>query len=167
MNVVISLGANLGSPETQLARARDAISELAGCRCVAQSSLYRTEPVDVSADNEHLSFLNAIVVIETSRSPEELMDALSDLERREGRMRGEQANAPRTLDLDMILAGEHVIESAGLTVPHPRWRSRRFVLQPLAEIGPDLRDPVTGRSVSDLLSELPERPGVELYKENW
>ena len=87
-----------------------------------------------------------------------MLAALHAIEHARGRARP-FPNAPRTLDLDLILFGDDVIDEQGLTVPHPRFRERRFVLEPLAEIAPDMRDPVTGKAVSELLKELTDRMG--------
>ena len=98
-------------------------------------------------------YLNAAAVGETSLSPHALLDALLAIERERGRERP-HVNAPRTLDLDLILFGDLVLEEPGLVVPHPRFRERRFVLKPLCAIAPDLRDPVSGRTIAELLLAL-------------
>ena len=98
-------------------------------------------------------FLNAALVGETTLSARELLDALLAIEQERRRERP-YANAPRTLDLDLILLGDVVLEEPGLRVPHPRFRERRFVLEPLAAVAPELRDPVSGRTIATLLREL-------------
>lgn len=97
--------------------------------------------------------MNAAVVGTTTLAPRALLDALLEIEQRFGRTR-EYPNAPRTIDLDLILYGREVLNEPGLTVPHPRFRERPFVLQPLSEIAPQMVDPVTGRSVEALLRDL-------------
>src|SRR5262245_61995665 len=121
---------------------------LDGCRF---STVVETEPVDVPEDSG--SFLNAAAVGDTDLSARELLAALHYLEGQRGRRRS-YVNAPRTLDLDLILFGSAIIDEPDLIVPHPRFRVRRFVLEPLAEIAPDLVDPVTGERVADLLGGL-------------
>ena len=110
-----------------------------------------TAPVGVSPD--HPRYLNGVVVGETSLSARELLDRLLAIEAAAGRTRPSPM-APRTLDLDLILFGDQKIEEPGLTVPHPRFRERLFVLEPLAEVAPDWIDPVTGCRINELLSAL-------------
>jgi len=98
-------------------------------------------------------YLNAAVVGDTVLPARALLDALLGIENQRGRARP-YPNAPRTLDLDLILFGQSVIDEPGLVVPHPRFRERRFVLQPLAEVAPDMRDPVSGKTVGELLAAL-------------
>ena len=111
------------------------------------STFHDTAPVGVG---EQPRFLNAVAVGRTSLSPRELLHALLQLERDCGRERP-YPGAARTLDLDLILYGDRVIEEEGLSVPHPRFRERRFVLEPLAEVAPDWIDPVTGRSIKEMI----------------
>ena len=145
----VSIGSNLGDRDAHLAFARERLSAL--LTNPRFSSTFETDPVDVIG--EQARFLNAAAVGETDLSARALLDELLAIEAGRGRERP-FARAPRTLDLDLILFGDLVIEVPGLVVPHPRFRERRFVLEPLAQIAPDLRDPVTGKTVGELLKRL-------------
>lgn len=137
--VFVGLGANLGDPRQAIAEARAAIAALPGTHEVAASSLWCSAPVDASGPD----FLNAVVELRTALEPQALLDALLAIEREHGRLRPYR-NAPRTLDLDLLLYGERVLEEPGLHVPHPRLHLRAFVLDPLAELAPGLAHPVLG-----------------------
>lgn len=147
--VAIALGSNLGDRRGHLLWAFEQLGSFLGN--IRVSTIRETDPVGVP--DTHPRFLNAAVVGETSLSASALLTALLDLERRQGRERPYRW-APRTLDLDLILVGDQVLEAGGLIVPHPRFRERRFVLEPLAELEPDWVDPVTGKSVAELLRAL-------------
>ena len=146
MKVAIALGSNLGDREGYL---RSAIAALQpSISNLRVSTFHDTAPVGVGPQP---TFLNATAVGETSLGARVLLDTLLAVERDLGRERP-FPGAPRTVDLDLILYGDAVIDEApSLIVPHPRFRERRFVLEPLAEIAPDWRDPVTGQTVEELL----------------
>jgi 2-amino-4-hydroxy-6-hydroxymethyldihydropteridine diphosphokinase len=147
--VAVAIGSNLGDREQYL---RDAIAALTPVMSdLRVSSFHDTAPVGVG---EQPRFLNAAATGLTTLSARELLDALLAIEARLGRTRP-HPGAARTVDLDLILYGDQIIEARNLTVPHPRFRERRFVLEPLAEIAPDLVDPVTGRTVRELMRGLP------------
>jgi 2-amino-4-hydroxy-6-hydroxymethyldihydropteridine diphosphokinase len=138
----IGLGANLGDPQAQVRRALLAIAGLQGTRLVAASSLYRSAPVGHAAQPD---FVNAVAEIETRLGAQALLGELLATEARFGRVR-QFPNAPRTLDLDLLLYGDRVIAEPGLVVPHPRMHERAFVLAPLAEIAPNIAIPGKGRA---------------------
>jgi 2-amino-4-hydroxy-6-hydroxymethyldihydropteridine diphosphokinase len=147
--VAVALGSNLGDRAASLRQAAGDLAALLTSFTI--SSFHDTEPVDVAPQPR---FLNAAAVGLSVRDPRSLLDALLAIEARHGRTRP-NPGAARTLDLDLILYGDRIISEAGLQVPHPRFRERRFVLEPLAEIAPELRDPVTGATVRELLARLP------------
>jgi 2-amino-4-hydroxy-6-hydroxymethyldihydropteridine diphosphokinase len=128
----VALGANLGDSRTTIARAMDDISKSTGVTLVQRSSLYRSAPIDSSGPD----YVNAVVEILTSLSAPALLAVLQEIETLAGRERPYR-NAPRTLDLDILIFGDASIHSPELTVPHPRMFERAFVLLPLAEIAPD------------------------------
>lgn len=151
MKIAIALGSNLGDREAQLRGAVTALGPILAHLRV--SSFRETEPVGVPMPQP--MFLNAAAVGESTLSAPAILDVLLAIEQGFGRERPYEL-APRTIDLDLILYGDAVIETPGLTVPHPRFRERRFVLEPLAEIAPDWIDPVTGKTVSELFAALRE-----------
>jgi 2-amino-4-hydroxy-6-hydroxymethyldihydropteridine diphosphokinase len=146
--VAIALGSNLGDRVAHLTFAASRLRQL--LTDFRLSTFHETEPVGVSAQPR---FLNAAAIGTTNLSAGELLQQLLSIEAACGRERPYEG-APRTLDLDLILYGEDVIDESGLRVPHPRFRDRSFVLDPLSEIAPDWRDPVTGATIGDLAVEL-------------
>jgi 2-amino-4-hydroxy-6-hydroxymethyldihydropteridine diphosphokinase len=144
--VAVALGSNLGHRQSLLGMARSRLAAL--LTDPVASSDYETEPVGLTGHQP--LFLNSAVVGQTTLSPRALLSALLLIERDAGRERPHRG-AARTLDLDLILYGDLIIDEPGLAVPHPRFRGRRFVLEPLAEIAPQMRDPVTGKTVAELL----------------
>jgi 2-amino-4-hydroxy-6-hydroxymethyldihydropteridine diphosphokinase len=136
----IGLGANLGDPQAQMRRAVAALGEFPRTRLLASSSLYRSAPVGVAPQPD---FVNAVAKIETELGARELLEELLTTEARFGRERP-FPGAPRTLDLDLLLYGDRVIEEPGLVVPHPRMHERAFVLLPLAEIAAEASIPGKG-----------------------
>lgn len=135
----VALGANLGDAGATLVEAADALCALSGTRLVARSSLYRSAPIDAKGPD----FVNAVAEVETMLGPEDLLDALQVVENRFGRVRAGR-NAPRTLDLDLLLHGDSRQSTPRLTLPHPRLHQRAFVVVPLLEIAPGLQLPGLG-----------------------
>jgi 2-amino-4-hydroxy-6-hydroxymethyldihydropteridine diphosphokinase len=147
--VAIALGSNLGDRRAYLDQAIAALASFIAP--LAVSRVIETEPVDVP--DAQPPYLNAVAAGETGLSVREVFDCLRAIEAAAGRTR-QGVRAARTLDLDLILFGTEIIETADLTVPHPHFRDRRFVLEPLAEVAPDWRDPVSGTTVRQLLERL-------------
>jgi 2-amino-4-hydroxy-6-hydroxymethyldihydropteridine diphosphokinase len=142
----IGLGSNLGDREGNLRAALERLSELGPLRV---SSVRETDPVGVA---DQPKFLNAGAELETDLSPQELLARLLEIERELGRERSSETRwGPRPLDLDLLLYGQETIDAPGLTVPHPRLAERRFALEPLHELEPDLALP-DGRRIQDLLA---------------
>jgi len=136
----IGLGSNLEDPRSQLLRAFSELGELPDTRLIVHSSLYRSEPVGHTDQPE---FVNAVAKIGTTLTPQALLQELLQIEHRHGRKRTFR-NAPRTLDLDVLLYDDIQLREHGLTIPHPQLHLRTFVLQPLLEIAPDCNIPALG-----------------------
>ncbi len=158
----MALGSNLGDRRGHLRAALVALRR-AG-RLLAVSPLYETEPVGL---REQPAFLNAVVKLETALPARELLRTLLEAEAERGRVRREK-DGPRTLDLDLLLYGEEVIEEEGIAVPHPRMHLRRFVLAPLAAVAPGCRHPLLGKTVEELLAGLEDSAVVaEVEDARW
>jgi len=150
----LSLGSNLGDRAANL---RAAIAQLeAAARLLAVSSYYETQPVDVP---DQPWFLNCVIAIETEKSARDLLQLALKIEAGMGRMRMSEKGA-RNIDIDIVLFGNHVINSRGLHIPHPAMQQRRFVLEPLAEIGPEVKHPKLGKTAQELLAALPAGQAV-------
>ena len=145
MIALVGIGANLGDARANVADALARLQTRPGCRLVAASSLWRTAPVDSSGDD----YINAVALVDTELDPHALLAVLQAIETAQGRERPYR-NAPRTLDLDLLLYGDQVIDTPGLTVPHPRMHERAFVLAPLLEVDPDAFIPGRGRAAEYL-----------------
>jgi 2-amino-4-hydroxy-6-hydroxymethyldihydropteridine diphosphokinase len=145
----VGIGSNLGDRETHLRTALDLLAAEVGIEVVAVSRLRETEPV---GPVEQGPFLNGAVQVTTELSPGKLLERLLDVEQRLGRVRGERFG-PRTIDLDLLVYGDEVVDEPGLSLPHPRLHERRFALEPLAELAPELVVPGRG-PVSALLAKL-------------
>jgi 2-amino-4-hydroxy-6-hydroxymethyldihydropteridine diphosphokinase len=146
--VYVGLGANLGDREATIRRAVELLAATPGIELVAVSTLRETDPVGYA---DQPRFLNGVAALETELAPRGLLDRLLAVERELGRVRGEGPRfGPRTIDLDLLLYGDEVVEKPGLVVPHPRLTDRQFVLEPLHELDPELTLP-DGQRVADLL----------------
>ena len=150
MKAVIGLGTNTGDRAVNLQAAVDALSLLPGTRVTVISPVYETEPVGYA---DQPDFLNAVACVETELSPRALLGACLGIEAALGRVRLFK-NGPRIIDLDLLLYEGVTLQTDELTLPHPRMHLRRFVLEPLAEIIPDYRHPVTGKTIRQLCDTL-------------
>jgi 2-amino-4-hydroxy-6-hydroxymethyldihydropteridine diphosphokinase len=153
-SVYLSLGSNLGDSAANLRRGIELLAQLG--TVVSVSSFYETEPVEVA---DQPWFLNCAVRLDTALEPEPLMAAIIAIERQLGRLRNRR-QGPRTLDIDILLFGTTRISQPGLSVPHPAMHRRRFVLEPLVEIAPELWHPVCERTVLELRDALPRGQSV-------
>jgi 2-amino-4-hydroxy-6-hydroxymethyldihydropteridine diphosphokinase len=147
--VAIALGSNLGDSRAHLAYAASRLASLLGAFRLSRPIV--TNPEDVP--DLQPPFLNAAAVGETAWPARQVLEALLAIELERGRVRP-TPHAARTLDLDLVLYGDQMLDEPGLVVPHPRFRARRFVLEPLAEIAPGMVDPATGRTVQELLGRV-------------
>jgi 2-amino-4-hydroxy-6-hydroxymethyldihydropteridine diphosphokinase len=154
--VYLSLGANIGDRRGQIAAATAKLGKLG--TITATSSLFETEPMEMPRQPW---FLNCAVALETELMPKQLMKAILGIEKEMGRRRT-QPKGPRSIDIDILLFGNSVVDAAGLTIPHPAMHERRFVLAPLAEIAPGALHPVLKKTISELRDALPSKGVVRI-----
>jgi 2-amino-4-hydroxy-6-hydroxymethyldihydropteridine diphosphokinase len=150
--VYIGVGSNLGDPYENCIKAVEAVRGNPFCEINVLSPFYKTQPVGIEGDNW---FINAVLSVNTSLSPAELIEMLLGIEKEMGRTRSEVRWESRIIDLDVLLIGNEIINDKNLTVPHPRMHTRRFVMAPMADIAPELIHPVQGKSMADILREIP------------
>lgn len=151
--VYLSLGSNLGDRATNVRTAIGMLGEMG--QVVAVSSFYETEPMEVT---DQPWFVNCAVAVKTDLMPRQFLSRMLKIEKAMGRHRV-RPKGPRTVDIDILLFGNSIVHTPQLHVPHPAMHQRRFVLQPLAEIAPEVRHPVFRRKISELLEGLPHRSG--------
>ncbi len=163
----LSLGSNLGDRLHNLQEARERVGALPGASPVASSAVYETEPVGVRPEHREYAFLNAVLVVSFSAEPVVLVRELHAIEDAMGRRRTEDRNAPRTIDIDVIYVDSACISQAELVVPHERWFERRFVVQPLCDVRPDLVIPGQTGTVRDVLLSLPQTAEVVQFATQW
>jgi len=157
--VGLSLGSNLGDRIGWLRAAVQAIQTADGLSLMALSPVYETEPVGVQPAYRDMPYLNAVVLVQADLPLEQLSETIHAIEGQLERVRTSDRFAPRTIDIDILYAGNTIAQTHELTLPHPRWAERRFVLQPLADLRPDLQIPGSTRTVAEHLAALP--PGSE------
>jgi 2-amino-4-hydroxy-6-hydroxymethyldihydropteridine diphosphokinase len=166
MRAGIALGSNIGDRMGNLCSAREKIAALSSVReAIAASSIYETEPV--GCERGAREFLNAVIEISHAGTAADLLRDLRAIEASLGRLGTHTRNEPRTVDLDLLYHGDEIIDSGELQLPHPRITERRFVLQPLAEVRPELLLPGCNENVSALLARLPDSPAVVRAQSQW
>ena len=166
MRAAIALGSNLDDRLANLQRARDQIRALDGMtELTMQSAVYETSPVDCEPGAQN--FYNAVIEIGFEKSADALFEALQKIEQALGRERNYERNVSRTIDLDLLCFGSERRSDALLQLPHPRMTERKFVLQPLCDIAPDLRLPGQTKNVGELLAQLQDQGKITRLTENW
>lgn len=167
MEIGFSLGSNMHNRKRLLMQAKTLLLSAPRTHYVDQSPIYETTPVDVKPEYLDMAYLNSVVIVESGLPLESWLSYIGKIETNLGRVRLEDRNAPRPIDIDIIYAGNQIIDSGGLEVPHPRWADRRFVVQPLCDVRPNLVLPETHQSVSSVLGSLPPDEGLHIFDERW
>lgn len=167
MEVGLSLGSNMGDRLAHLKKAKTMILGHPGIVPVVQSPVYETEPVDVPPEFQAIHFLNAILIINTLIPLHQLMRTFQFLEQEIGRVPNAIMNAPRPMDIDIIYADGLQVQEQHIVVPHPLWQTRRFVVQPLCDIRPDLKLPGQTGTVADVLAGLSDPHQATLFAKKW
>ena len=167
MEIGFSLGSNLYNRKRLLVQAKTLLLSAPCTRFVGQSPIYETTPVDVKPEYQDMSYLNSVVIVESELPMESWLSYIGKIEASLGRQRSNDRNAPRAIDVDIIYAGNQIIDGGGLEVPHPRWAERRFVVQPLCDVRPELVLPEVHKPVSDILGLLPPDEGLVVFDEKW
>jgi 2-amino-4-hydroxy-6-hydroxymethyldihydropteridine diphosphokinase len=168
VDIGLSLGSNLGDKRSHIQEAADRLLAFSDTVLVGKSRLYETEPVDVKEEFQHLTFLNSVLIVSSTASAKEWLKRIGEVEAALGRRReADDKNAPRPVDVDIIFYGDQLIGSGGLTVPHPRWAERRFVVQPLADLQPERILPGMDSTVAEVMADLPGSEGVTPLDADW
>lgn len=167
MEVGLALGANIGNRLEHVIQAKKRILAIPEVHFTAQSPVYETEPVGVPKEFADLVFLNSILIVETPISVHELIGLIQSIEQDMGRTPDARHKRPRPIDIDIIYADQIHIKSNRVTIPHPRWASRRFVVQPLSDVRPDLHIPGQSGTVFDVLSGIKDRSKVTRCADAW
>lgn len=167
METGFSLGSNLGDRLLRLRQAKTLLLLDPAVTFAGQSPVYETEPVDVKDEYVQMKFLNAVLLVDSPYGAEEWLPKIKRVEYLLKRERGEDRNAPRTVDVDILFSGDQIVDHDLLTVPHPRWSERRFVVQPLADVRPKLRLPGVDGTVQRVFEGLPPSNDVRLFATIW
>lgn len=167
VEIGLGFGSNEGDRMAHLRTAKERVLAIPGIRFIAQSSLYETEPVGVKPEYQHLKFINAVMVVLSEIPLADLHRRLLEIEAEIGRRRTGDRFAPRPLDIDILYAGSLVVDSPSLKLPHPQCLKRRFVLEPLSEIVPDLVLPNTNVTTKDLLAGMASHEQVFKLPDAW
>jgi 2-amino-4-hydroxy-6-hydroxymethyldihydropteridine diphosphokinase len=167
MEIGFSLGSNLFNRKRLLMQAKNLLLSAPCTRYLDQSPIYETTPVDVKPEYKSMAYLNSVVIVESDLPLESWLSYIGKIEKNLGRERSDDRNAPRPIDIDIIYAGDQIIDGGGLEVPHPRWAERRFVVQPLNDIRPNMILPEMKKPVSMVLHSLPPDDGLSIFDERW
>ncbi|MBI9021116.1 MAG: 2-amino-4-hydroxy-6-hydroxymethyldihydropteridine diphosphokinase [Verrucomicrobia bacterium] len=167
MEIGFCLGSNAGDRLQFLRWAKTRLLLSGKATFVGQSSVYETEPVGVRDEYRAMKFLNAVLIAESGLTPQEWLPLIHRIEGDLSRVRTDDRNAPRTIDIDIIFAGDQIVDGETLKIPHPRWAERRFVVQPLAEVRGDLVLPDSQSPVHKILEQMPANDDVRLFAEKW
>jgi 2-amino-4-hydroxy-6-hydroxymethyldihydropteridine diphosphokinase len=161
-------GSNQGERMKIFREARRCMTAYDDAHELAASPVYETEPVGVKDEYKDLPYLNAVLVLESTEPAQTWLERLQSVEEQFGRVRStDDRFAPRTLDIDMLYCDQEIIDSGGLSVPHPRWAERRFVIQPLCDVRPDKIMPGAGQTVQAILEMLNEDKDVQEFSKDW
>lgn len=165
MNSFIAFGSNLGDRLRNLSEAKELLSAISQTKFLAASPIYEAEAVGCPPQTQ--PFLNAVVQIETTLAPLELLAAIQQIEEAMGRPKSRPKNVPRRIDLDLLACDRLILQVPRLTLPHPELTKRRFVLQPLADIAPDFVIAGTRKTARKLLAELNDPHWIRRFADNW
>ena len=167
MEIGLSLGSNLGDRLRNLREAARRIIALPGVSLTAVAPVYETDPVGAQPQYAHLKYLNTVLIVEAPEDVAVFAEAIHQIETDLGRQRSADRNAPRTMDIDILYAGELRCANGTLDLPHPRWAQRRFVVQPLADVRPGLRLPGWDHTVAEQLRALPPGETIVRFADPW
>lgn len=167
MEVGLSLGSNLGDRLAQMQSAKRMIISSGNVSFIAQSHVYETEPVGVPPIDRDMYFLNAALIVKTTLSMRELLKVFKRIERSLGRVPSLKPNTRRPIDIDIIYAGNLRVDDGDVVVPHPRWFKRRFVVQPMCDVRPELIVPGQTATVAQIYHNLGDKHRVLMHATDW